>query len=194
MVLGLEGARVIHVKMRFISVLVYSPGGWVTHVTFHLSGVQVDHCRCQQTKIWWTPVGHQSLRIADFKLSNPVLWTEVVITILFSEQYTLNVRSRGKQLVLFSQESWCFPRRSRGKHQDSRENKTNWFPEGSDIKCFVIFLELSLQQQQKNNRSERKRTKTVDSVLNTNLILKSTEWMIYKQKYFPYIICIFSLH
>ena len=26
------------------------------------------------------------------------------------------------------------------KHQDSRENKTNWFPEGPDIKCFVIFL------------------------------------------------------
>ena len=90
MVLRLEGARVIHVKMRFISVLVvYSPGSWVTHVTFHLSGVQFDHCRCQQTKIWWTPVGHQSLQIADFKLSNPVLWTEVVITILFSEQFPL---------------------------------------------------------------------------------------------------------
>ena len=52
----------------------------------------------------------------------------------------------------------------------SRENKTNWFPEGPDIKCFVIFLELSLQQQQKNNRSERKRTKTVDSVLITTQI------------------------
>ena len=48
---------------------------------------------------------------------------------------------------------------------DPKENKTTWFPEGSDIKCFVIFLELSLQQQQKDNRSERKRTKTVDSVL-----------------------------
>ena len=23
----------------------------------------------------------------------------------------------------------------------SRENKTNWFPEGPDIKCFVIFLD-----------------------------------------------------
>ena len=23
----------------------------------------------------------------------------------------------------------------------SRENKTKWFPEGSDIKCFVIFLD-----------------------------------------------------
>ena len=28
-----------------------------------------------------------------------------------------------------------------GKHQDSRENKTNRFPEGPDIKCFVIFLD-----------------------------------------------------
>ena len=25
-----------------------------------------------------------------------------------------------------------------GKHQDSRENKTNWFSEGSDIKCFGL--------------------------------------------------------
>ena len=73
-------------------------------------------------------------------------------------KYTLNVRSQGKQLVLFS------------RHQDSRENKTDWFPEGSDIKSFVIFLELSLQRQQKNNRSERKRTKTVDSVLITTQI------------------------
>ena len=39
--------------------------------------------------------------------------------------YTLNVLSRGKQLVLFSRESRCFPRRSRGKHRESRENKTN---------------------------------------------------------------------
>ena len=29
---------------------------------------------------------------------------------------------------------------------------------------------------------------------NTNLILKTTERMIDKQKYFPYIICIFFLH
>ena len=36
-----------------------------------------------------------------------------------------NVRSRGKQIALFSRESWSFPRGSRGKHQDSRENKTN---------------------------------------------------------------------
>ena len=27
------------------------------------------------------------------------------------------------------------------KHQDSRENKTNWFPQGTDIKCFVTFLD-----------------------------------------------------
>ena len=37
----------------------------------------------------------------------------------------LMIMSEYIQLVLFSRESWCFPRRSRGKHQDSRENKTN---------------------------------------------------------------------
>ena len=45
--------------------------------------------------------------------------------------------------------------------QDSRENKTNRFPEGPDIKCFVIFLDFHfnvLQQQQKNNRSESKQS------------------------------------
>ena len=26
-----------------------------------------------------------------------------------------------------------------GKHQDSKENKTNWFPEGSDIKCVMYW-------------------------------------------------------
>ena len=90
-----------------------------------------------------------------------ILWTACVPWYLlcllttrsaFLRYYTLNVRSRGKQLVLFSRESWCFPRRSRGKHQDSRENKTNWVPEGPDIKCFVIFLDFQfnvLQQQQK---------------------------------------------
>ena len=53
---------------------------------------------------------------------------------------------------------------------DPKGKQTNWFPERSDIKCFVIFLELSLQQRQKNNRSERKRTKKVDSVLITTQI------------------------
>ena len=39
------------------------------------------------------------------------------------------------------------------KHQDSRENKTNWFSQGPDIKCFVIFQAfhfIVLQQQQRN--------------------------------------------
>ena len=39
--------------------------------------------------------------------------------------YTLNVWLWGKQLALFSQESWCFLRWHWGKHQDSQENKTN---------------------------------------------------------------------
>ena len=34
----------------------------------------------------------------------------------------------GNHLVLFSLESWSFPRLHLGKHQVSRENKTNCFP------------------------------------------------------------------
>ena len=48
--------------------------------------------------------------------------------------YILNVRSRGKQLVLFSREST--------PGLEGKQNKlANWFPEGPDIKCFVIFLD-----------------------------------------------------
>ena len=36
--------------------------------------------------------------------------------------------SSGNQLILFSLEFWCFSRLRLGKHQDSRENKTNCFP------------------------------------------------------------------
>ena len=51
-----------------------------------------------------------------------------------------------KQLVLFSRES-C-----RGKHQDSRENKTNKFPEGPCIKCFVIYLDFHITKTNKQRR------------------------------------------
>ena len=27
------------------------------------------------------------------------------------------------------------------KHQNSRENKTNWLPDGPDIKCIVMILD-----------------------------------------------------
>ena len=89
--------------------------------------------------------------------------------------HTLNVRSRGKQLVLSSQEPWSFPRRSQGKHQDWRENKTNWFPMGPDMKFFVIIIisRLSLKQQQKNNWS--KSNQSTRCIYNTHLILKTTE-------------------
>ena len=60
--------------------------------------------------------------------------------------YTLILWSRGKQLVLFSRES-C-----RGKHQDSRENKTNKFPEGPCIKCFVIYLDFHITKTNKQRR------------------------------------------
>ena len=64
-------------------------------------------------------------------------WRRTLDFILaYIRYYTLNVRSRGQQLVLFSQESWCFPRRS--------------------VYCYIP--RLSLQQQQKKNRSEPKQS------------------------------------
>ena len=36
-----------------------------------------------------------------------------------------------REIVLFFRESWCFQRQSRRKHQDSRENKTNWWVRGN---------------------------------------------------------------
>ena len=62
---------------------------------------------------------------------------------------------------------FVFARVHLGKHQDLRENKTNWFPEGPDIKCFVTFLDFHfnvLQQQQKNTL-KRSESKQYDSIL-----------------------------
>ena len=87
--------------------------------------------------------------------------------------YTLNVRSRGEQLVLCSWESWCS-----GKHQDSRETKTNWFPEGPDSKCFVIFLDSHFNSNKRITGANQ--NSLLGTYNNTNFILKTTEWMIYK--------------
>ena len=61
-------------------------------------------------------------------------WQRYIIIFLMSAP-------RGKQLVLFPQESWCSLRWSRGKHQNSRENKTKCFPKETDPKSFVIHPE-----------------------------------------------------
>ena len=45
----------------------------------------------------------------------------------------------GNQLVLFSLESWCLPRLRLGKHQDSRENKTNCFPRDLALSVLLYF-------------------------------------------------------
>ena len=97
-------------------------------------------------------------------------------------QYRLNVRSRRKQLVLFSLESWCLPR-------STSSRKTNWFPEGPDIKCFAIFLDFHFNSNKRiTGANQNSRLGTYN---NTNLILKTTEWMIYKvlslyyQRLFP---------
>ena len=47
----------------------------------------------------------------------------------------------GNQLVLFSLETWCFPRLRLGKHQDSRENKTNCFPRDLTLSVYYWSVE-----------------------------------------------------
>ena len=42
-----------------------------------------------------------------------------------------------------------FPETKSGKHQDSRENKTNQFPEGPYIKCFVIYLDFHISKKKR---------------------------------------------
>ena len=44
------------------------------------------------------------------------------------------------------------------------ENKTNWFPEGPDIRCFVIFLNFHFNSIKRSQRITGA-NKTVDSVL-----------------------------
>ena len=66
-----------------------------------------------------------------------------------------------------------------------RSNKTNWFPEGPDIKCFVIFLDLFFNSNKRiTGVSQNSRLGTYN---NTNLILKTTERMIYKVLFLYYL-------
>ena len=74
----------------------------------------------------------------------------------------LNVRSRAKG------NSFVFPRVLM-----SRENKTNWFPEGPCIKCFVISLDFHFNSNKRiTGANQNSRLGTYN---NTNLILKTTE-------------------
>ena len=58
-----------------------------------------------------------------------------------------------------------------GKHQD-------WFPEGSDIKCFVIFLDFPFNSNKRITGANQNNWLSIYN--NTNLILKTAEWMMYK--------------
>ena len=103
-------------------------------------------------------VTETSRHLLSFKKSSPEKW--IIYTYI-------NVRSRGKQ--------FCFP-----ENQTSglEENKINWFPKGPDIKCFVIFLDFHFSSNKRiTGANQNSRLGTYN---NTNLILKTTEWMIYK--------------
>ena len=60
-----------------------------------------------------------------------------------------------------------------GNSQDSRENKTNWFPDGPDIlKRFVIFLDFHFNNNERiTGANQNSRLGTYN---NTNLIVKTT--------------------
>ena len=69
--------------------------------------------------------------------------------------------------------SFVFPRVLTFPETKLRENKTNWFPEGSDIKCFVIFLDFHFNSNKRiTGANQNSRLGTYN---NTNLILKTTE-------------------
>ena len=94
----------------------------------------------------------------------------------YSHQHnTPNIRSRGKQIVFFSRESW---------------NKANWFPRDLKLiyKCFHYIFRL--QRQQKNNWSESKQS-IAWVLIRTHIYFSKplNEWLT---KYFPHITCIFS--
>ena len=68
----------------------------------------------------------------------------------------------------------------------SRENKTNWFPEGLDVKCFVIFLDFHFNSNKGITRANQ--NSRLGTYNNTNLIPKTTEWMIYE------VLSLYCLH
>ena len=64
----------------------------------------------------------------------------------------------------------------------SRENKTNWFPEGLDVKCFFFHFNSNKRITRANQNSR------LGTYNNTNLIPKTTEWMIYE------VLSLYCLH
>ena len=79
-----------------------------------------------------------------------------------------------------------FPEKKSRKHMEWRENKTNCFPEGPYIKCFVIFQDFHFNSNKRiTGANQNSRLGTYN---NTNLILKTTEWMIYK------VLSLYHLH
>ena len=87
--------------------------------------------------------------------------------------------------------SFVFPRVVMFPETKSRENKTNWFPERPDIKCFVVFLDFHFNSNKRITEAINQNSR-LGTYNNTNLIRKTTEWMIYKVLSL-YIICIFFL-
>ena len=69
--------------------------------------------------------------------------------------YTLDVRSRGKQLVLFSFKCWCSLHFVSGNTRTHGKTKLTSFPEGTYTKYCVIFMRFSLKQSYGKNKQTK---------------------------------------
>ena len=66
-----------------------------------------------------------------------------------------------------------FPEKKSRETSGLEGKQTNWFPEGPDIKCFVIFLDFHFNSNKRiTGANQNSRLGTYN---NTNLILKTTE-------------------
>ena len=69
-------------------------------------------------------------------------------------------------------------RETSGLSKKKKKKETKWFPEEPNIKCFVIFIDFNFNSNKRiTGANQNSRLGTYN---NTNLSLKTTEWMIYK--------------
>ena len=109
----------------------------------------------------WDAQNHSTNQTAGNSLfsSEIVLMNDIQLTCFndwySNDQYTLSVWSRGKQLVLFSLESWCFPRLRLRKQ---RENKANKFPRDHTLSVLLyINLDFLLYNHSAKTNKQRQR-------------------------------------
>ena len=85
---------------------------------------------------------------------------------------------------------------------DPKENKTNWFPEGSDIKCFVIFLDFHFNSNKRITGANENEPKQSTRYLQQHKFNSENHWMndlqtkvlsLYHMHFFPPLAAVFLL-